>query len=326
MQNGTATVLSMAAQPGDPVLGQNVREQIQLLVQRDRFSQSQIAREAGITASVLSGWLKDRYQGDNQAVEVKLRQWLSAHSRKTETAMVLPETPGWLDTPTAQKIFNVLAYAQSFGDIAVVYGGAGLGKTCTLKQYAASNNNVWVASMSPAHGGVAAALEEISESLNLRGVPGRAARLQRELIRRLTGTSGLLIIDEAQHLNLNALEAIRALHDATGIGLALVGNESVYARLTGGSRAATFAQLFSRLGKRLRLNRPQKEDVEALATCFAVTGRQELDALQEVAQKPGALRGVVKTLRLATVIAAGENQSLALEHIRAAWRDLGGGQ
>lgn len=325
MKKAAATVLTItpSREPEERI---SVRVEIQKILDFGQITQSQIARESGLTAPVLSSWLKYRYKGDNQAVEAKLNQWQKAKDKKAEVSMVFPMAPEWLDTPTAKKIVNVLTYAQLAGDIAVIYGGAGLGKTCTLKVYAKQNPNVWVVTMSPAHGGVASTLEEIAESLGLRGIPGRAARLQRELIRKLNGTSGLLIIDEAQHLNVNSLEVIRSLHDATGVGLALVGNESVYARLTGGSRSATFAQLFSRLGKRLRLNKPTKEDVVALANSFSVGGTQEQKALYEISQKPGALRGVVKTLRLATMFAAGDDSTLQLEHIRSAWRDLGGEQ
>jgi len=325
MQSQSARVLNIGEPSGDSGTEQ-IRKRLQQLLQEKQVTQSQIARESGLTAPVLSSWLKSRYQGDNQAVEIKLEQWLTSRERKAEVSLVFPKAPQWLDTPTSRKIINVLTYAHLAGDIAVIYGGAGLGKTCTLKNYAVHNPNVWVASMSPAHGGVAAALEELAEVIGLRGFPGRAARLQRELIRRLNGTEGLLIIDEAQHLNINALEAIRSLHDATGIGLALVGNESVYARLTGGSRTATFAQLFSRLGKRLQLNKPLKDDVLTLAKSFSVNGKQEQQALVEISLKAGALRGVVKTLRLATMFAAGDESELQLEHIRTAWRDLGGNQ
>ncbi|EAT15345.1 AAA family ATPase [Desulfuromonas acetoxidans] len=323
MDNSAATVLSPDF-GNEAELQPSVKTQIQQVLDNEEIKQSQIAREAGLTAPVLSSWLKGNYKGDNKAVEAKLNQWLAARGRKAEVSMVFPKAPEWIDTPTAKKVTSVLTYAQLAGDIAVIYGGAGLGKTCTLKAYAEQSPNVWVVTMSPAHGGVASTLEEIAEVLGLRGIPGRAVRLQRELVRKLSGTGGLLVIDEAQHLNVNSLEAIRSLHDATGVGLALVGNESVYARLTGGSRSATFAQLFSRLGKRLRLNKPRKEDVVAVANSFSVAGDQEQKALYEISQKPGALRGVVKTLRLATMFAAGDNEAVQLEHIRAAWHDLGG--
>ena len=77
----------------------------------------------------------------------------------------------------------------------------------------------------------------------------------RMIVQRLQGTKGLLIIDEAQHLSLLALESLRSIHDATACGLVLMGNESVYANLSG-RRSAEFAHLFSRVGMVLKLENP----------------------------------------------------------------------
>ena len=282
----------------------DLRGKVQALLASGESTQAQIARAAGLSAAVLSSWLKGTYQGSNSAVEEKLVKWFDSRARSAETTGAMPAAPSWIDTPTGRRVQGVLMFAQAAGDLGCVYGGAGLGKTVSLQAYADANPNVWVVTMSPAHGGVSAALEEIAESMGLRGIPGRAARLQRELIGRLRNTGGLLVIDEAQHLNMRSLEAIRAIHDATGVGLVLCGNEAVFARLTGGSREATFAQLFSRLGKRLRLTKPVAGDIEALADAFNVGGSAERRLLTDIAQKPGALRGVVKTLRLASFFAA----------------------
>lgn len=301
-----------------------LRGKVQALLETAELNQAQIAREAGISSAALSSWLKGTYKGDNRAVEEKLNRWLESRARSALTTATMPGAPEWVDTPTGRRVKAVLGFAQAAGDLGCIYGGAGLGKTVSIRAYADANPNVWVVTMSPAHGGVSSALEEVAETLGMRGIPGRAARLHRELVGRLRNTGGLLVIDEAQHLNMRCLEAIRAIHDATGIGLVLCGNESVFARLTGGSREATFAQLFSRLGKRLRLARPLQGDIEALADAFDVRGSEERRVLAAIANKPGALRGVVKTLRLASVFAAGKNQPLGAEHLRAAWRDLGG--
>jgi DNA transposition AAA+ family ATPase len=139
----------------------------------------------------------------------------------------------------------------------------------------------------------------------------------------MKGTGGLLIVDEAQHLNLPAIEAIRSIYDKAEIGLVLCGNESVYARLSGGSRAANFAQLFSRIGKRLRLTTPKEDDVTPLADAFGVTGKEELQALIEISKKPGALRLVAKILWLAVVMANGNKDTINLQYISAAWKELG---
>ncbi|OHD26098.1 MAG: hypothetical protein A2Y38_15530 [Spirochaetes bacterium GWB1_59_5] len=230
-----------------------------------------------------------------------------------------------METPTASKIVGVLAYSQMAGDIGCIYGGAGLGKTVTLHAYAEQNPSVWIAEMNACSAAVASALEVVCEVTGVRGTAGRPVRMLGDIGKRLKGTGGLLIVDEAQHLRIQALEALRAIHDLTGIGLVLCGNESVYARLTGGgSREATFAQLFSRLGKRLRLTKPGKGDIEQLADHYGVAGAEERALCFDIASRPGALRGMVKTLRLAGMFAAGEGAELSADHIRAAWRDLGG--
>ncbi|WP_429885349.1 AAA family ATPase [Geoalkalibacter halelectricus] len=303
----------------------DARQKIAAILAEGSVTQAQICRESGVSSGILSPWLQEKYRGDSQAVEAKLRTWLNARERKTQIASVLPVAPPWIETPTAEKITAVLAYAQMAGDVGCIYGGAGMGKTVTLRAYAENNPNVWVVEMHAAGAAVASALEEIAEAVGLRGLPSRAVRLHREIVKRLRGSEGLLIIDEAQHLRTGAIEAIRALHDATGVGLVLCGNESVYARLTGGSREATFAQLFSRLGKRLHLAKPNRADVLHLAAHYGVTDKAEQALLMEIAAKPGALRGVVKALRLAGMFAAGAGATaIGCEHIRAAWVDLGG--
>lgn len=284
------------------------------------LSQERAAREAGISAASLNQWLQGKYKGDNDAVLDKLLIWLASRERK-ETAPPALSFQGFTETATSVRVMSTLAFCQTTGDLSVIYGGAGVGKTTTIRHYATLNPNVWVITMRPDTSGVAAALEEIAETIGVR-TSGRANRLSRDICRRIDGTGGLLVIDEAQHLSVPAIESIRSIHDATGIGVVLSGNESIYARLTGGSRAANFAQLFSRVGKRLRLTKPTKQDVTAIAERYGVTGSNELSTLISISQKPGALRAVVKTLRLA-IMFAGE-EALTQEHISAAWRDLGG--
>ena len=301
-------------------------DRVQNEATRAGLTQGAIAKEAGVSPAVVTRWLKGAYPGDVAAVDRKMARWLDARELRRQVDARLPEAPGWVDTPTSARILAALAYAQMAGDVAVIYGTAGLGKTAALKRQGVLSPNVWVVTMGPAFAGVASALQEVAETIGLREVPGRAARLHREIVQRLRDTRGLLAIDEAQHLSVPALEAMRALHDATGVGLALAGNETVYARLTGGSRSITFAQMFSRIGKRLHLTRPSAEDVRALAVAWGLARPEEQAVLVDIARQPGALRAVTKTLRLAGMFASGEEPAVGIEpkHLRAAWRDLGG--
>jgi len=302
-----------------------VLDAVRRCIEDEGLSQQSVAREAGISASALNQWLLGKYQGDLPGMIERMSSWLNVHHEGVrKTGSGIREIPAWIETPAARQILALLTFVRQMLDIGVIYGGAGLGKTRTLEHYSTLYPNSWICTLSPATASVAACLEEIAIAVGLKEIPGRAARLQRVIIRRLKGTRGVLILDEAQHLFTSSLEAIRAIHDASGTALVLCGNDAVYARLTGGDRTASFAQLFSRIGKRLHLKRPLHGDVKALATASGITGSGEIKLLFEIAKKPGALRGVVKTIHLASVLALAGDGRVTQEHINAAWADLAG--
>lgn len=299
----------------------NIRSRVRDAMQQSGLSQAAAAKEIGVSPASLNQWLQGKYLGNNEELEEKAGRWLDARDRRDDAAGTIVAPPRWFRTPSSQKILDTLAYAQMAGDIVCVYGGPGVGKTVTLRQYRDTNPATWIATMAPDSAPVVPALEEVAEAVGLRDAAGGARKIARAVRRKVEGTRGLLIIDEAQHLSVAALEELRSIHDATGIGLALVGNEAVYARLTGGTRASHFAQLFSRIGSRLFISRPTIGDVRALAAAWGVKGKAEMDLLQQMASKPGALRGVSKVLALASMSAAGAEITVAA--LRHAWSNLG---
>ncbi len=290
---------------------------------RLKISQSAASKEIGISPAALTQVLNGTYAADPTSQYEKLERWLEQKAQAAVLRNTLPLAPDFIPTPTATRIISALSYAQLAGDMAMIYGGAGLGKTLALKHFQSEINNVFVATMSPATVRVAAALEAICIALGTKSPPYGALRMHREACRRLNGSGGLLIIDEAQHLSESALDAIRAIHDETGIGIALVGNESLYSRMVGSSHAAhrNLDRLHSRIGKRLPLRRPTAADVEEIAAAFGVSEGKSLAVLREQAAKAGALRLVVKTLRLAGMEAGGAVPTTA--HIEFAVKDLG---
>jgi DNA transposition AAA+ family ATPase len=286
------------------------------------LTQALIAKESGVSATTLSQWLADQYPGDNDAVAVKVKRWLDARQAREEEQRRMPAAPDFVSTPTAERVLVALQYAQMAADITVIYGGAGLGKTSAIRHYATVSPQVWVATMTPASASVVTCLEEICEQIGI-AYSGGASRLHRAILKKISGTGGLLVIDEAQHLSVAALDQLRSIHDATGIGLALVGNESVFTRMSGGQRAAYLDRLFSRIGKRVSLNGASKQDVRAIAGAWGM-GDDCRKALEGIAALPGALRGVTKAIRLATATASAAGRPVCCDDVRSAWRELGG--
>ena len=302
----------------------DLRARVRAEMTRAGLSQADVCREAGVHASLLSAWLQAKYSGDNRKADKALQAWLAWRASRAEARAVLPETPGYVQTAASARIQAALTYAHMAADVAVIYGGAGMGKTLTIRHYAEASPNVWVIDATPSCNVTGAFLRRLALALGVALPRARIDSLELALLDRLRRSHGLLIIDEAQFLAPAALESARRLAELAEVGLVLAGNETVYAQLTGRYRAAEFAQLTSRIGKRVRLARPQVADIEALLRAWRVQGKAEKKVALEIGQKPGALRGVTKVIRLASLFAAGQKEKLAAKHLRLAWQDLGG--
>lgn len=299
----------------------DTRAAIRAIVDNDGVTYSAIAREIGLSATALSQFMNENYRGDNDSVSGKLAVWLENRTRKTNE---MPQAPDFVQTRTVKQIWSALQYAQLAQCISVIYGSPGVGKSKALQQFVRERPNVWLITVSPSRSSLSECLYELALELGVGDAPRRAGQLGRVIRRKLRGTSGLLIIDEADHLDYPVLEELRILQEETGIGLALVGNNQVYSKLTGGnSRNVDFARLFSRIAKKVAILKTKKDDVKAISAAWGL-GDKERELVVQLAERPGALRTVSHTLRLAAMFAAGANESLSEKHIRAAVVDLEG--
>ena len=270
--------------------------------------------------STLQAWLKSSYKGDNGRIATEVRRWLSMLAVAAERRAVAPSRTQFVETPTALAFIAVLRHAQVMPDVVTITGGPGVGKTLAAEEYARQHPNVWIFTARPTVATPSAVLDRLCHVTGVR--EPTVSRRNWAIVSRVTGTRGLLIIDEANHLTTAALDELRSIHDEATIGLALMGNEQVYARLDGGGRQAEFAQLFSRVGLRLRRPKPLPGDVAALLDAAGIAGEPERKLLRTIAAKPGALRGATKCLTIAEMLAAEDGVPVAASHIGAAWARL----
>lgn len=313
----TDTVTQLERKTTDQALLADVRQ----AMKEDGLSQPQLSQLTGINKTRLNHWLNEKYTGQIAPIEDALRRWLDSRRASEELGNQLPEAPEWVETPSAKAVLGALGFAQMASAMSAIYGGAGVGKTTTIGQYQRQAPNVWVVTATPAAAAPGSILTRIAQALGIRS-SGAVHQVEAAIIERVRDTRGLLVIDEAQHLNPRALDAVRSIHDAAGIGLALVGNEIVYSQLTGGSRSVGFAQLFSRVAKRVRLAKAKDGDIKALLDAWRLDDTDARRLCLEIGRRPGALRGLSQTLRLASMFANGNRPGVA--HIRDAWQDLGG--
>lgn len=295
-----------------------IRAAIRELIDNKIITGAALARESGQSTAAISQYLNEKYKGDNDAVAASLQTWLKARDAAQNT---LPVIPDYVVTPTSEKVTAALTYAQLTHTIALIYGNPGVGKTQAIKQYARNGNNVFYITASKSRSNELETMYELALAMGIVDAPYQRGALSRLLRLRLRDTNALIIIDESDWLNYDAIEELRILQEECDIGLAFAGNHKVYDRLTGGSRSVDFARLFSRVAKKVVINGVLAGDVEVFCKAWNVTGKDERTLLKHIAKRPGALRSLSHILPLASIYADGTAPNC--ENIHAAMIELG---
>jgi len=286
-------------------------------IERNGWTKKKFAEECDVPEGTFGPWLAGSYAGDNDKPAAKVYRFLSARKEQAQLAASIPVAPSYQETPTSRRIFAALEHAQVFNDLVVVGVGPGLGKTATIKQYKSVRPRVWHAAMKPSTRGVPNALVAVLAVMGDADAKGTPQALSRRVAAKAT-EGGLLIIDEAQHLSQQAVDEFRSIHDETGCGLVFSGDESVFS-LFDGTRRQAFAQFHSRIGMRIRQSTPMVGDAAILAAAHGITDPGQMKLCVEIASKPGALRGLTKTLLLAKRAAALTDSPMSQMLIREAW-------
>ncbi|AUV10733.1 MULTISPECIES: AAA family ATPase [Aeromonas] len=282
--------------------GSDVLARVKALLEQSTVTQAQIAKEIGVSGSTVNQLLNGNYKADPTAMVQKLANWLTARDQRADA----PRDPGFVMTETAKQIMADMGYALTTQSIVIIHGISGVGKTTALREFQRNNNNVWVITTSPSRATMTECLYELAMELGMENAPRLRGPLARALRRRLRNTKGLIVVDEADHVDRPTLEELRILAEEVEVGLVLVGNSRVYTQLTGGPRSEDFARLFSRIAMKRALTKAKKADVLAFASAWNITGAAELDLLLRISERPGALRLVSKNLKLAVMYSGGE--------------------
>jgi DNA transposition AAA+ family ATPase len=294
-----------------------LRTRVRDYVSQNSTSYKAVATLVGSAESTFTAWVANKYKGDNEGVENKVRRWLRNEQAVRAHQSLLPSQLGFVRTPTAMKFISTLEYAQAMPEVVVISAVAGVGKTSSLKHYQATRSNVHLLTSEPSLSSHSKMMEYLREIL---GIPETARhQVSRAVAAKLADTKALLIFDEAQHMAPKCLDQIRSVFDRAGVGIALVGNEEVWGRIHSGGRKNGSSQLYSRVGMQVTVMAPTPKDIEAMLDAAGIVDKKCRALLMTIGMKPGALRGMTKTLQAAHLAAAGGGQDLDERHITIAW-------
>lgn len=226
-------------------------------IKRKGYTQKAVADAIPISPTALSQWLSGKYPGDVKSLENAIIGFLQRdRERQDKRRIVLP----FAMIGAAARVFDACRLAHLDGEIGVVIGDAGTGKTTAVKEYAARNTDVILVEADLGY----TAKDLFAELHRKCGFDGRGSinRMKDDVIGKLKDSGRLIIIDEAEHLPVRALDLVRRINDKAGVGILFCGLKRFMESLR--LKQADFAYLFTRVGFKVALEPLRPQDVEML--------------------------------------------------------------
>ncbi|GAB4327449.1 MAG: ATPase [Calditrichia bacterium] len=231
-----------------------LQEQLQGMMEADGLSLNAVSKALGISASALSQWLSRSYKGNVERIDEAVAGYLER--QKERSASPRRELP-FVMTSVAEKIHEVLRQCHLEGEMGVVFGQSGLGKTWACREYVKRNTDTIMIEVDDRCAKKNLFIRALHRALGFDG-SGRPEEMLEGIVSKLSGSGRCLIVDEAEKLPYKTLEAIRRLWDFTGIGIVLVGMPQLVANLRG--KKGEYMQLYSRIFIPCQLESLQPED------------------------------------------------------------------
>lgn len=217
-----------------------------------RLSASALARAIGVSSAAISQYRKGEYKGDLASLAKKINQYITNYSDKKQD-QPKSEIYASLDFKMANFIINE---AVGEREIALLYGEPGTGKTTALREYAKSHSNAVLIEVTP-HTSARVILEDLCEALKI--TPPKTLRAMLKAVAKFLGTADkVLLIDEAEHLPLKALEDLRRIADFSKTPIILCGTGILLRNLVG--RDKELKQLYSRICGKYEFKGLSKEE------------------------------------------------------------------
>lgn len=287
--------------------------------QNPPLSWKKFSTECGIPDGTLQPFVTGKYQGDNMRVARDMFRFRQAVEARMQRQQTIPTDPGYFETETSLRIRSLLTIAH-MGRITVAATGPGTGKTKTAEDYAERAQPVWYACMTRSTKKLTSMVMTVQEAIGLSTKHIWSSAASRQVSERMKGRRALLIVDEAQHLEWEALEEIRGWHDKVGVGICLMGNEELLHRIESGRHADAFARLNSRIAQRHVQRLPLAADVQIFCEAWQLTEPGIRTYLERIALTPGSggLRECKMIVEAGCMLAASEERGLTLADLRDA--------
>lgn len=234
---------------------EDVRIGLDKFLSANEISASALSRAIGVSPSQMTQFRKGVYKGDNEALAIKIAKYMQSYNKKGES-----RSEFFLSSDAKMALFTI-EDAVNDKEIALIYGEAGTGKSSVLARFEKSKSNVILVEAT-CHTTAKSLLDDMAEELKIP-LPKSLHGKLKGVARYLKDADKIILVDEAEHLPLKALEDLRRIHDFSRTPIVLCGTEILLKNLMG--RNKELKQLYSRIcGKWVMKGLNEKECKE----CF----------------------------------------------------------
>jgi len=232
-----------------------IQNDLKQLMNERGYSQTAVARNLGISTAALSQWLAGDYSGRSEKIAAAVDGFLQ---RERERRAITRLEIDFLYTDTARRILEVCRMCHLDGEIGLITGEAGNGKTTAVKEYARQNSDVVLIEADLGYS-ARVLFKELHRKTGHDG-EGILHDMFEDVVDKLNGSGRLIIVDEAEHLPTRALDLLRRINDKTGVGIVLIGLPRLVEQVT--KKRGDYAYLYSRIGMAARVFKLTEEDVK----------------------------------------------------------------
>lgn len=205
----------------DPQLLASLQEAIAKLPTTDKTKAYEtMGKRIGCSATYIYRYLNDDFRGDLGKIETQIRGYFAAEVLRTEGNQELVT-----EDFSVGSTHKFLRQVKQHGYIGVGHGPAGRGKTCAARLYAAKDNACIYIHATMWSCGRHAIARQIKAAIKAK--LSKHETTDEALVRLLSNSGRLLIIDNAQRLTESARRWIADFWDATRIPIALLGNPEI---------------------------------------------------------------------------------------------------
>ncbi len=203
---------------------QQKAQSLRSFMERHKYSQAKVARRLGVSTSVISQFLKNKYAGDIPSLVNKVVDVINTVDRRERRIRSKP----FIETTVAKRIGTLIKQTRAFatdeeGTIAIVIGDSGHGKSVCLRQYAEANKNTVYILLDDAMSSTRV-FSEIARKINIDS-SGSTDNIARRIIAELQNREIVIMIDEASGLTVKQLSQLRTvIVDQCRCPLILAGN------------------------------------------------------------------------------------------------------